>query len=60
MVGTMPNRLRVVVIVAGLILFIIGAIIVIFPNIAILISVYLIAFGLIISGLERIITGILG
>jgi uncharacterized membrane protein HdeD (DUF308 family) len=60
MVGMMPNRVRAFVIVMGLILVAIGLLIVLYPGLTITFLLYLLAFGLMIMGLERIISGILG
>lgn len=56
----MPNRVRAFVITMGLILVIIGLLIVLYPGLTVTVLLYLLAFGLMIMGLERIISGILG
>lgn len=58
--GMMPNRIRTFVIVMGLILVAIGLLIILYPGLTVTFLLYLLAFGLIIMGLERVISGILG
>lgn len=56
----MSNRARAILIVVGVLLLAIGAVILIRPGLGVLVLAYLIAFGLIIIGLERLVMGILG
>ncbi len=54
------NWLRTVMVITGILTLAIGCIILAYPGIAVLFLVYLLAFGLILLGIERIIFGIMG
>ncbi len=56
----LPGQLRAVVITAGVISLIIGIVMLLYPGLAVTVVVYLLAFVLIIIGIERIIMGALG